>query len=175
VTRLAPDHFRPGISGNSAGLTLVEAMMSMVIVAVLLVAALRATGASALAQYKTAERATGRALASGLVNEIVVLRYEDPNGSPVFGREAGESSSSKASWNDVDDFDGWTESPPQYRDGTVMPNLAGWQRTVTVTRINPLNVSQTSVSETGAKQNSVTVKHNGLPVATRVAIRTKVS
>jgi len=169
VNRLAPNR----LPSSSAGFTLVEAMISMVIVAVLLVAAMRATGASALVQYKTAERATGRALALGLLNEIVVMRYEEPNGAPTFGRESGESGSSKASWDDVDDFDGWSESPPQYRDGTVMPDLSGWQRTVVVTRVNPLNLSQSSSSETGAKQITVTVQHNGLPVATRIAIRTK--
>jgi Tfp pilus assembly protein PilV len=155
------------------GFTLVEAMISMVVVAVLLVAAMRATGASALAQYKTAERVTARALASGLVNEIIVLRYEEPNGTPSFGRESGESGGNKQGWDDVDDFDGWSESPPQYRDGTNMPNCSGWQRTVSVVRVNPMDVTQLSGSETGAKRITVTVKHNGTTIATRVAIRTK--
>ena len=37
----------------------------------------------------------------------------------------------------VDDFNGWSESPPQERDGTVMSGLSGWQRSVLVERVTP--------------------------------------
>src|SRR5262245_37042091 len=97
------------------GFTLVEAVMSMLIVAILLVSALRATAASSLMQYKMAERAKGRFLADGLMNEIMQLSYEDPDTTPVFGRETGEYYIYRPAWNDVDDFDGWVTSPPLTR------------------------------------------------------------
>lgn len=162
---------RRGERGRSA-FTLVEAVMSMLIVSVMLVSAMRAAGSSGLVQYKSAERATGRLLASGLLNDIMPLAYRDPGTTPVFGTESGESTTSKAAWNDVDDFNGWTESPPQDRDGNVMSDLTGWSRSVTVDRVDAANPSQVSAVPTGAKRITVTVRHNNLVVATRVGIRT---
>jgi MSHA pilin protein MshD len=73
----------------------------------------------------------------------------------------------------VDDFDGWTESPPQLKDETVVAELSGWQREVSVQRVSAANPSQLVAGESGAKRITVTIKHNRLIVATRVAIRTK--
>jgi hypothetical protein len=154
-------------------LTLVEATMAMLLVSLLLVAAMRATAGSGLAQYKTAERSTARLLADGLISEITALSYEDPDSTPAFGFESGESSTSKSAWDDVDDFHGWVESPPQFRAGTAMSGLSEWERSVTVERVNASVPSETAQSETGAKRITVTVQRNKLVAATRVAIRTK--
>lgn len=150
------------------GFTLIEAMMSMVIVSILLVAAMRATGASGITQFKTAQQMTGRLLADGLINEILSLDYVDP-GSATFGPEGGEI---RGVFDDVDDFAGWTESPPQQRDGSTMPNLAGWKRQVNVDRVVATNLSQVSASETGAKRITVKVFRNNELIAQRIAIRT---
>jgi len=91
---------------------------------------------------------------------------------PLFGREVNELLSSKANYDDVDDFNGWSESPPQDRDGTVMSGLSGWQRSVVVDWVVAADPTQVSLSETGAKRVTVTVKHKGITIATRVAIRT---
>jgi hypothetical protein len=138
----------------------------------LLVAAMHSVGASVLAQYQTAEGTAARLLADGLMAEVLAKRYKDPGTSPQFGPESGESSTSKANYNDVDDYRDWSESPPQYADGTTMPDLAGWQRSVAVDRVDPLDLSQTGTWETGAKRIAVTVRHNSVVVATRTAIRT---
>jgi MSHA pilin protein MshD len=155
------------------GLTLVEATMAMLLVSILLVAAMRATASSGLIQSKSSRGSTARLLADGMIAEVTALSYEDPDSTPVFGREGGESTMSKATWDDVDDYDGWTESPPQLRDGTPITELAGWERSVTVQRVNASTPGALSVSETGAKLITVTVSYNRLPVATRTAIRTK--
>jgi hypothetical protein len=161
-------------SDNRArGLTMVEATMAMLLVSLLLVAAMRAAAASGLAQYKTAERSTARHLADGLISEITALSYEDPDSTPVFGIESGESSTSKAAWDDVDDFNGWVESTPQARNGVAMADLNGWQRSAIVHWVSALNPEQPAAGETGAKRITVSVQHNKIVVATRVAIRTK--
>lgn len=157
---------------RTGGFTLVEAIMSMLVVSVLLVAAMRATTASALMQYKNSERALAGILADSLINDVLALSYADPTPPAGFGPEAGESTSSKAGWDDVDDFDGWSESPPQDRNGATMPGLKGWKRTVSVQRVLAGDPSQPAGSETGVKRITVTVLRNNLPVATRTALRT---
>ena len=151
--------------------SLVEVAVSAVVVGVLIVAAMRAVGGSVLAQRRTAERATARLLADGLLTDILAKDYREA-GSTGIGLEAGESPTSKVNYDDVDDFNNWTESPPQFTDGSAMPDLANWSRSVRVAFVDPTNLSQTSSSDTGAKQITVTVTHNGVVVATRVAIRT---
>ncbi len=79
----------------------------------------------------------------------------------------------KTNYNDVDDFHGWTESPPQDRAGAVIPDLAGWQRTVTVEWVNPNDLAQTSAFDTGAKRVTIAVRYNGKPIASQVSIRTR--
>ncbi|WP_428937603.1 type IV pilus modification PilV family protein [Fontivita pretiosa] len=163
---------RPSGSRHAGAFTLVEAIMSMLVVSVLLVAAMRATTASALMQYKNSERALGGVLADSLINEVLVLSYTDPTSPSGFGLEAGESTTSKVGWDDVDDFAGWSESPPQDRNGTPMAGLSGWRRTVSVQRVLANDPSQPAGSETGVKRITVTVLRNGLVVATRTALRT---
>lgn len=155
------------------GFSLVEIVVSAVIVGVLLVAAMRTVGMSVFTQYKTAERIIGWSLADGLLAEILAKQYEEPGTTPQFGPDPGESTTSKTTYDDVDDFHNWSESPPQYADGSVMPDLTGWRRYVSVAWVGPTDLDQTAISETGAKRISVSVEHNGSLVATRMAIRTK--
>ena len=160
---------------TSRGFSLVEAILSVAFIAFVLSAAMQVLRQSNLWQYKAAERARGAALADGLMSEIMQQAYEDPGGTVLFGHEVGESSTSRASCNDVDDYDGWTESPPQNQDGTAMSNLSGWTRSVAVVWVNVSAPTTTSLIETGAKRITVTVKHNSVPVAVRTAVRTKAS
>jgi hypothetical protein len=154
------------------GFSFVETAICVLVVGLLLVASMRvATGAN-LAQAQAAERAMGQYLAAGLINEITTLAYADPGAAPLFGREAAEAAGAKAAFNDVDDFNGWTESPPQDHDGATMPGLVGWSRSVTVERVAIPDVTHVSSSETGAKRITVTVTRNNRLIATCVAIRT---
>jgi type II secretory pathway pseudopilin PulG len=150
---------------------MVESLICIIIVGVMLTAALRAVGASNSAQRKAADRATGAMLAQSLVDEIMLELFENPT-SPTFGPEAGENT--RASFNDVDDYNNWIESPPKNFDATVMSNMSGWTRKVVVEWVTAANLNQTSTSDTGIKRITVTVTKNGVTVGTRTAIRARV-
>lgn len=144
----------------------------MIVVSMMAATALTTVRLSVKSQYKSSERAAGGLLASALMAEIVALPYQDPNlPTLALGTEAGEATSSRATWNDVDDYNGWTESPLQNKDGTVIPNTTGWQRSVVVEWVNAANPTVTSLVETSCKRIAVTVKHNGVVVATRVCLK----
>jgi hypothetical protein len=148
----------------------------MVIVAVMLVAAVHAIGGSAAVRSRVTRRAVAPYLADGLMAEILAQSYQDPV-SPVFGPETagGESAISRATWDDVDDYNGWVESPPRDKDGTTIAGMSGWERSVAVVWVNPADLTQVSATESGATRITVTVRYNGVTVATRVAVRTNVS
>src|SRR5882724_12664994 len=89
---------------RSCGFTPVESVVATAIVAGMCVTAMTTVAASARLQGKAADRATGGMLAQALISEILSQSYADPNAAvPLFGLEPGESSSSRATWNDVDD------------------------------------------------------------------------
>jgi MSHA pilin protein MshD len=111
-------------------------------------------------------------LADGLIWEIMTKDYQDPSlPTLVLGPELGETSRSQ--YDDVDDYNGLVESPPQNKDGTTIPNLTNWTRSVLVEWVDPNNVTgAASLTETGCKRITVTVKFRSATLATATAVRT---
>jgi type II secretory pathway pseudopilin PulG len=153
------------------GFTLVEAVISMIIVAVMFVASLNTVGMSKLTQHKAVLVSRGRMFAESLLAEIQEQAYQDPVEPHVFGRETGELPTSRTAYDDVDDYHGWSESPPVAKDGTALPNSANWRRIVTVEWVDPLNPQQVSATETGAKRITVVATFRNVPQATVVAVK----
>jgi type II secretory pathway pseudopilin PulG len=159
-------------TANGRGFTIVEAVVATVIVAIMLVAALSAVGASRSVQRQTYQAERGRLLAQQLLAEVVQRNYQDANEPVLFGPEADESAASRADFDDVDDYDGWSASPPEGPDGTPLTDAAGWARIVTVQWIDPLNPGQVEAAESNAKRIEVVASYDGTPQATFYAIRT---
>jgi len=157
---------------QAGGFTLVEAVISVVLVGTVVVAAMNNVGASKTGQYMNLERSGGDFLANSLMAEITNQSYEEPDDTPLFGRES-ESGGDRTEWDDVDDYNGWSASPAERRDGTAFTS-SDWSRSVTVERVNPDDLSQTSGSETGVKKITVTIKRGDRVLATRTAVRTSV-
>jgi prepilin-type N-terminal cleavage/methylation domain-containing protein len=154
------------------GLTLVEVVVSTLIVGVLMVATLNALGAATSSGKGAGNRAVAIGLADDLMAEILKSKYVDPGTSPVFGLETGESNTSRAAFNDVDDYNGWSEQPPQARDGTALTDRADYRRRVTVDRVTVSNPATTSSTETGVKRIRVDVDYKGTNVVEQTALRT---
>jgi hypothetical protein len=89
--------------------------------------------------------------------EILQARYREPVDTPAFGIEAPESRTCRALWDDVDDYNGWTESPPQAKDGTSLGLPAGWRRDVAVDYVTPDDPTAKSGTDQGIKRIIVTV------------------
>ncbi|MCR4411431.1 MAG: prepilin-type N-terminal cleavage/methylation domain-containing protein [Thermoguttaceae bacterium] len=152
--------------------SLVELAVSAAIAGLLLVAALRTVASSIATQSQAAIASMADLLAEDLLAEILEKSYADPVSSAGLGVDAGESPSAKTSFDDVDDYAGWNEAPPQARDGTAMTGWEGWQRQVAVAWVIPTDVSQTTATESGAKRITVTVRYRGATRASRNALRT---
>jgi MSHA pilin protein MshD len=169
--------FRSGVGGNPLrpAFTLTEAVVSIAIVGVMLVAALNTVGASQTTRKTMGDRSRGMLLAEDLMSEILQQHYEDPDyalGS--FGLAAAEvGDGSRALWEDVDDYDGWSASPPQAKDGTELTGFDGWTRAVSVSWVTRADPAVVSASDTGVKVVVVTVSCDGQEVATLTALRTR--
>ena len=139
------------------GLSLTEVVVSTMLVGIVMVGALATIGAVFRTQRTNENQYKSPVLAHHLMSEILQMAYEDPGGAPQFGREATEVAGTRADWNDVDDYDGWSATPPQTQDGSVLPNLDGWTRSVQVQYLLPGSAPVVTGSDQGLKLITVTV------------------
>ena len=154
-------------------LNMVEVALSMVIVSVILLTAMNMVGAAGVSKRSMTDRTTGMLLAEQLMAEILEQAYEEPDDPPgSFGMEGFESVTKDRSYfDDVDDYDRWSSSPPESKDGTVIPGYLGWGRRVDVAWVDPIDIGQILLSDTGVKRVRVTVTRNAIKVAELQAIR----
>lgn len=93
---------------------------------------------------------------------------------PTIGTDTGEGSSSRTDFDDVDDYHGWSASPPQDRGGSDLVDYAGWTRSVTVEYVNPVQPgSLGTASDGGAKRITVTVTDPRGAQTTIVGVRSR--
>ena len=77
-------------------------------------------------------------LADALMEEIKSNRFDEnePPNEPVdpgaFGIDGGEVFSDRRSFDDVDDYHNWQQSPPQAIDGTILSSFNDFERRVNV-------------------------------------------
>ncbi len=154
------------------GVSLAEVTVATVIVGMMMVAALRTLGASTQAARLTAERSIGQLLAEDLMTEILNSEYSEPTETAVFGIESSESSTDRAAYDDVDDYDTWNASPPQTKDGADISDKSHWQREVAVRYLDDQDLTTQSASDQGVKEITVSVYVGERLIAKLTAIRT---
>ena len=150
---------------------MVEVAVSSLLVGLVLVGAMNCLGAVIRGHMSTGNSGRGEQLAQELMIEILSQSYEEPADTPLFGRESSESGGSRSDWDDVDDYDGWSASPPEYRDENLIFNASGWQRDVTVELIDPADPATVSGTDQGLKRITITIQYNGQVVTRLVALR----
>ncbi|HOW72020.1 MAG TPA: hypothetical protein PKY77_15580 [Phycisphaerae bacterium] len=102
------------------GFGYIEAVISVVILGSAVAMALHTFGAFARGALFDRETTIATELAAQLAAEIRSQAFEDPGATIVFGPEADETDGTRQDFDDVDDYNGWTATPPQQRDGTPM-------------------------------------------------------
>ncbi len=120
------------------GLTLIETVVSVAVVSLLFAAALNASGTAAATRAVTEGQRQGEELCQALMAEILSMPYYDPQTAENgLGPEYGESNGvNRANFDDVDDYNGWTATPPINRSGDSLPNTSGLTRLVIVEKFN---------------------------------------
>lgn len=141
------------------------------IVGLMAVAALEALAAAMKSSNSIGNRAVAAGMADELMSEIMMQSYSDPDGSSIFGHESGEPTNLRSAFDDVDDYDGWNASPPQYRDGTAIPDRTSWRQRVTVVYVVPTSLTQTSNTDQGAKRIRVQIEYLGAVLADQYEFR----
>ena len=156
------------------GITLIEVSISTLLVGLIVVSSLRCLAMSVQTSGAAVNRTLANLLAEDLMEEILEQDYSDPDDTPIFGVENREQQSVRSDWDDVDDYDGWSASPPQNVDGGSIEN-AKWKRLVTVqhVRVGNLNAVLNDSNNKGVKRIMVSVQYDGKTVAELTAIQTE--
>jgi len=159
--------------GLRRAFSLLEVVVSTFIVGILLVVAMQTAGSVASGQLRSAEQGRARLLAAELMGEIFRRAYQEPVDTPLFGPEPGESASgTRTDFDDVDDYHGWSASPPVDKQGNELDGLAAWQRSVTVEFVGPENLGTVAGEDLGVKRVTVSVSRNGTAAASLTAVMT---
>ena len=154
--------------GNARrGLTLIEVVVSLLVVSVMIGAGLGASSRAVKTRFAADERAHAQLLAGTLLSEVLSKHYrESPD---ALGPDAGESLADRATFDDVDDFNGYSQSPPATPSGDPLAP-AGWTWSAEVEWVTPATLAS-SRDETGAKRVRVSVVRAGREVGAAVGFK----
>ncbi|MBC8350684.1 MAG: hypothetical protein H8E66_01775 [Planctomycetes bacterium] len=149
-----------------------EVVMATLIVGLMLVPAMNNVGASLRSRIANVELHDGRALAQQLMTEALQARYEDPQlaGEPI-GTDSGEGISTREDWDDVDDYDTWSKSPPEDKSGNVLTSYHGWTRSVTADWVNKNDPHAIIGTDQGLKRITVSATSPSGALTTLIALR----
>ena len=115
------------------GFTLVEAAMVTVVIGVGVVAILQLMATGTIANATGSGMTTGLNLANNLRELMQSVRFADSTAPTHWGAESGETT---ATYDDLDDFDGQTISPPIDARRQSISAFANWSQTVTVQSVD---------------------------------------
>lgn len=152
------------------GYTLVEVAISTLIVGVLLVAALNTTGYATRGQIDNKQRAQAKLIANAMLAEILELPYQERTTTPAFGPETGEV---RATYDDVDDYMLFSDSPPVDKQGVALAGGEGLTRSVVVSYVEPDNLTATSNTDKGIKRIVVSVARGGTQLVSLTTVVVK--
>ena len=162
-------------NSSRGGLTLVEVVISTILVSFLMVTALRTTANVFQTWTVAADQSEGHFLAQQLMSEVMQQNYQDPEEpSDDLGVNSGESTGDRSTFDDVDDYKDYTASPPKDRTNTAISGYDGWTESVVIKKVsngNPTNERNDSFSEQRLKKISVTVTSPAGKTTTVVALR----
>lgn len=128
---------------RQAGLNLIELILSIVIIAIACTGVLLVFAQTVRFSADPMIQTQALAIGEAYLDEILARPLDDPSGGETGASEEGNPSlaANRPQLDDVQDYDGLSNTPPQDQDGSVAdfapvdgtPDLAGYQVDVDVT------------------------------------------
>ena len=149
------------LTSKYTGFSYVEVMLSVIIVSVLVVSGLRLFANIGSGKNVTTDQNSAADLAIKMIEEIKDQYYKDPDTETgQLGPEAGENTSARSDFDDIDDYNNFSESPPHDRDGLELPQYADFTRSVTVRYVCDDDFTKTAEYDEGFKEVVITINRN---------------
>jgi len=146
------------------GFTLIEAALVTAIISIGVVAMLELLAVGTISNGNGAEQTTAMNLAKNIREMTFGMAPCDPTNPTNWGLETGETTA--ASYDDIDDLDGITFSPPIDARRQTLSSYSNWSQTITVKTVDPNRLTLTVPNgSAGALRITCQIKHNGKDVA----------
>jgi hypothetical protein len=145
-----------------------ETALATIIVGVGVMGVMQLLAKGTQANSSSADQTIGVNLVRNLREFSLKLGYNDPNTPTNWGLDAGETVNNPAGWNDLNDMDGQTFSPPIDSRAQQLSNLPNWSQSVVVHSVDPDSLGTDSPNgTTPACRVTVTVTRGTTVVATQ--------
>jgi type II secretory pathway pseudopilin PulG len=123
----------------NSGFSLVEVLIAVILVSLAIASLIAANGSFTRANSAGTELSTAEFLVEQIRELTTLLPVIDPNtGDSTFGPEEA----SLADYDDLDDFDGTSFSPPISADREVLSDFAAFSQQITVENVSAANFEQ---------------------------------
>ncbi len=140
------------------GFTLVEIMISTLIMGILLVSGLRLFGNLSRSSNALTDMDAANMLAVEMINEIKQQNYYDPqDGESSWGTQDDELGPDRTLYDDIDDYYNWNSEPPIDRNGDEYTQYPDFYRKVTVRLVQANNFKNEAIVNEGFKEVIITV------------------
>ncbi len=144
---------------REAGFSLIEAVVATGLLGLVIVGSM-ATITNGIRLTDRSEQSEDLVIAAqSLLEEVRNRAFEDPV-SPVFGRETGESATNKTTWDDVDDFCGYTENVALTQAGATNPTLSDLRLAVKVFYLPATDADGQSDTDVPTANDNGTIQFN---------------
>jgi prepilin-type N-terminal cleavage/methylation domain-containing protein len=140
------------------GFTLTEVSLTILIVGMSILGVVQLLAACTVQNRAAANATTAMFLGNNVQEAMADLPFADPSGSATFGLE--EAGQPLVVWDDVDDFNGHTASPPMDATRRDIAELSNFRQQVTVQRVDPQKLSLDAAG-TDAARVTVSVQQRG--------------
>ena len=117
---------------RTSGFTLIEAALTTVIVGVAFVAMLTLFAAGTGVNNTSAAMTTGMHLAKNVREMAMTMEFTSPMSPSTWGRDSGEGATSPGTWDDLNDLDNASFSPPIDASGAPIAGMDNWRQTIDV-------------------------------------------
>jgi len=145
------------------GFTLIELIVTIVIIGIVVLALVMGFHESLKSLALQKDIRSAALLSEDLMNEIRSRQYADPQSPTNFGPEEA----SRRDYDDVDDYNDWSESPPKTIEGTNLPNFNGFTSRAIIVNLsnNFFNGLPAPDNATNSNFKRITVMVNNAVVA----------
>jgi len=152
---------RTASNRRNQGFTLIEASLAVTIVGTALLAVMQLFGVCTQQNRMGSSMTTALYLANNIQEAMADLPFNDPiSGKTTFGFETGET---LASFDDVDDFNGFASTPPINSQRSAVAELSHYQQIVQVQAVDPNRLTLVATG-TDAVRVTVRILHDGAEV-----------
>ncbi len=132
---------------NNRGVTLVEIVVSIVVLGIAIPPLIGLFSEIARATPDDTYQRAALSYAESLMEEIRSKNYEDPDeATGSFGTEEV----ARTAYDDVDDYDGLSNSLPRHVDGSILADYGGFTRSATVNNVTATNLDSIAPQPDGS-------------------------